>query len=750
MKKAFFLVIGVLILVGSSIAYDKTMIVRVYVRNYEQLRNHIDFKYTNIDIAGARSNEWYELVVPQEDYPTVLWSGLNHEIVIADLDAMKEEMRGQYRSLDSINLYLRNLVQTYPTLCILDSMGLSYENRQIYGVKISDNPSISEPSEPGVFVCALHHSREWATPEVVLFFADSILRAYNTVPAMQDLVNNHEIWIFPAINPDGYVWDYPARRSWRKNRQPFNSVIGTDINRNYMGSCDGNRFGLWGALTPDAVSSHYPSSETFMGGYGSSSPEITNVINFFKAHNINTSQSFHSYSELVLWPWGYDTVSTPDNALYVRVGTAMANLITKVSGSGHYTPGQVPSLYPVSSGSDDWIYGWNRWVNGVPCLAFTNEVGTTFYQSVSQLDQISRENFKSIYYLAKFSDSVRILVKPAVPLPQLTVPDTSMTGNFTIAWQVKNVEYTQPTMYQVQELRDYSVMADSLESGINSWVVQGFQYSTRRAHSGTHSFYSDSANNISNYIRTVHPYLVNPGDSLTFWCWYNLERNYDVAVAEVSYDTREWFQLGPRLTDTAMSWRQKGYSLEPYVGKSIYLQVRVMTDDNTLRNGFYIDDIYPVPFFNNTRIVSSTITDTFCDISVSQASEHWYRVKGYNIANGWAEYSILGKVVALGSGVSEDNQNQLLVGQVSFNITPNPFVNAALIRYYIPSESKVNLKVFDIQGRKITDLLNHLHKPGVYQLVWSGKAGNRRLAKGVYFLELDVDETKINRRVIIL
>ncbi|MBS4015123.1 MAG: immune inhibitor A, partial [Candidatus Latescibacteria bacterium] len=408
---------------------------------------------------------------------------------------------------------------------------------------------------------------------------------------------------------------------------------------------------------------------------------------------------------------------------------------------------------------DDWIYGWNRWVNGVPCLAFTNEVGTSFYQSVAQLDQICRQNFKSIFFLANFSDSVRILVKPAVPPPQISTQDTSTTGNFTIAWQVKNIEFTQPTAYQVQELRDYTVFTDDFEQTPSAWVLQGFQHSTRRAYSGTYSMYSDSANNMSNYVRTLYPYPVESGDSLTFWCWYNLEKNYDVAVAEVSFDTREWFQLGPRLTDTAMSWRRMAYSLEPYVGKSVYIQFRVMTDGSILRNGFYLDDVSPVPFFNNTRIVSSVITDTFCDISVNQPGDHWYRVKGYNVANGWGEYSILGKVTALASGISADNQNPLLFSPVSCQVMPNPFVNSAVIHYHVPFESDVNLSVFDVQGRKIASLLNNLHKPGTYQIVWNGKSGDNKLAKGVYFLELNVsssrdrDQTgkaKITRRIVIL
>ena len=744
----FIVILGIGFLLGNAIAYAKTMIVRVYVKNYEQLSKRIDFKFTNIEIAGAKPNESYDLIVESEDYPVVIASGLRNEIVTEDLEKEKEDamLLNRYISLDSINIYLRNYTSTYPSICVLDSLGLSYENRQMYGIKISDNPSMSEPEEPGVFFCGLHHAREWATYVTCLSIADSFLRAYSTAPEIQSLINNHEIWIFPVINPDGYYYDYPNQRSWRKNRQPFGGSIGTDLNRNYNGACNGERMALWGALTSGAQSSHTPSSETFMGSYGASSPEITNVINFFRTHNINVSLSFHSYSELVLWPWGYQNVPTPDNAIFVRVGTRMANMIQKVSG-GTYTPEQSTSLYPVSSGCDDWIYGWNRALNGVPCLTITNEIGTSFYQSTSQLDQIWRQNFKAAYYLATFSDSVRILMKGMVPPPQISVPETSLTGNFTVVWQPKNPQFNTPNLWEIQELKDYSIFTDSFEVVSSAWVMQGFQRSIRRPHSGIYSMYSDSANNISNYVRTVYPYLVQVDDSLSFWCWYNLEKNYDVAVAEVSYDTREWFQLGARMTDTAMSWRRKAYSLEPYAGKSIYIQFRVMTDGSVLKNGFYLDDVYPVPMFDSSRIVSSTIADTFCNISVPNTGQYWYRVKGSNISNGWGEYSILDDVTVLSSSIVENSPNVISAGDISCNIFPNPFSNTAVIRYSIPNESKVIIKIYDVQGRNVTNLINSVHKPGVYQIVWDGK---KILSTGRYFLQLNVGKVKLTKRLTIL
>ncbi|MCX7784620.1 MAG: M14 family zinc carboxypeptidase [candidate division WOR-3 bacterium] len=748
MKKKFYIIGLLLIFFSISVVNAKTMIVRVYAKNYQELSRHIDFKYTNIEIAGAKPQEWYELIVESEDYPTVLTSGLKSQVIIEDLELQKAEIlsRAQYRSLDSVNLMLRSFVSSAPQICVLESLGLSYENRQIYGVKISDNPSISEPQEPGVFFCGLHHAREWATIEMCLFIIDSILRGYRTVPEIQNLVNNHEIWVFPVINPDGYYYDYPLRRSWRKNRQPFGGSIGTDLNRNYLGACNGDRFGLWGALTSGAQSSHSPSSETFMGQFGASSPEIKALVNFFRTHNINASLSFHSYSELVLWPWGYQNIPTPDNTLYQRVGTQMANMIQKLSG-GTYTPQQSPLLYPVSSGSDDWIYGWNKFVNGVPCLAFTNEIGTSFYQALTDVDHIIRQNFKAVVFLTNFSDSVRILMKGYVPPPQINVPDTSTSSNFVVSWKPKNPEFNTPNMWELQELSNYSVFQDQFDTLLPAWQVQGFILSNRRAYSGLRSMYSDSANNISNYIRTTYPYLVNPGDSLTFWCWYNLERNYDVAVAEVSFNTREWFQLGTRMTDTSGGWRRIAYSLEPYVGKSIFIQFRVMTDGSVLKNGFYLDDVYPVPMFNNTRIISSNITDTFYSVAVSQPGHYWYRVRGHNVTNGWGEYSMLDGVEVLSTALAETKKKDY----ITFNIMPNLFSDNTLIKYSVPYESKVVLKLYDITGRERVQLANHIHKPGMYQINWQRTDNLRKkLPSGIYFLKLNIDEKRFTKRIIVL
>ena len=94
---------------------------------------------------------------------------------------------------------------------------------------------------------------------------------------------------------------------WRKNRQPNagSTAVGTDLNRNWAwqwGCCGG--------------SSGTFSSETYRGTAPFSAPETTVVRDFVNSRvvdgvqQIKTGIDFHTYSELVLWPYGYTTANT--------------------------------------------------------------------------------------------------------------------------------------------------------------------------------------------------------------------------------------------------------------------------------------------------------------------------------------------------------------------------------------------------------------------------------------------------------
>jgi hypothetical protein len=376
-------VIVLVMIAVTSLVFAQHLLVRVYAPRWKDLTK-ISPKY-DLDIASAKAGEWYDIVADRQTMDRIIASGLPYEVRIYDMEAEKEKVRGQYYTYDEYTQLMRQMAQNYPAICRFDSLPIrTYQNRWIYGVKISDNPSYEDPTEPGFLVDGTHHSREWATPHIVYRFCDSLLKAYGTNPDIQQIVNNVEIYSFPVLNVDGYVYDYPSGNMWRKNREPFGGSTGTDPNRNY-GGCGPDLPGDWGAVD-EGEASHVPSSETFCGAYVNSGDETRALTMFVRSHIINAYMSYHSSGELFMWGWGWTTADIPDAAVCVRFGNRMAGMINCIGG-GTYQPGQIPEiLYTVSGSSIDWLYSWCHWVGGIANLSYTTELGTSFYQPIADLD----------------------------------------------------------------------------------------------------------------------------------------------------------------------------------------------------------------------------------------------------------------------------------------------------------------------------------------------------------------------------
>jgi carboxypeptidase T len=234
------------------------------------------------------------------------------------------------------------------------SLGSSFEGRQLSAVKISDNVGSDEPEPEVLFTCG-QHAREHLTIEMCLYVLHELANQYGTDTRITSLVNTREIWIVFNMNPDGSEYDVAtgSYRSWRKNRQPNagSTAVGTDLNRNWS-----YRWGCCGG------SSSNPASETYRGPSAFSAPETARVRDFVASRvvggvqQIRTAIDFHTYSELVLWPYGYTTadtaagLTTDDQAALAAIGRSMA-------GTNGYTPEQASDLYIADGTIDDWLWG---------------------------------------------------------------------------------------------------------------------------------------------------------------------------------------------------------------------------------------------------------------------------------------------------------------------------------------------------------------------------------------------------------
>ncbi|OLD80161.1 MAG: hypothetical protein AUI33_02040, partial [Ignavibacteria bacterium 13_1_40CM_2_61_4] len=71
-------------------------------------------------------------------------------------------------------------------------------------------------------------------------------------------------------------------------------------------------------------------------------------------------------------------------------------------------------------------------------------------------------------------------------------------------------------------------------------------------------------------------------------------------------------------------------------------------------------------------------------------------------------------------------------------VSPNPFLDRAQFRLDLPEASRVSIVIYDVQGRRVADLLRGNMEAGRYDHTWSGRDGSGgRVARGIYFLAID-------------
>ncbi|MFG2334601.1 M14 family metallopeptidase [Streptomyces sp. NPDC048604] len=260
----------------------------------------------------------------------------------------------KYHNYAEMNAEIDQRLAAYPGIMKKQVIGKSYQGHDLVAIKISDNVATDE-AEPEVLFTHHQHAREHLTVEMALYLLRELGAGYGKDSRITNVVNGREIWIVPDLNPDGGEYDIASGsyRSWRKNRQPNSgsSYVGTDMNRNWnfkWGCCGG--------------SSGSFSSETYRGKTPESAPEVKVVADFVRSRIVGGKQQikagidFHTYSELVLWPFGYTNADTApgmtqdDRDAFAAVGGKMA-------ASNGYTPEQSSDLYITDGSIDDWLWG---------------------------------------------------------------------------------------------------------------------------------------------------------------------------------------------------------------------------------------------------------------------------------------------------------------------------------------------------------------------------------------------------------
>lgn len=652
---------------------------------------------------------------------------------------------GGYFTYAEFLAHLDNMSTLYPNLITvkqpIDTF-LTHENRPLYWLKISDNPNIDE-TEPEVLYTAIHHAREPVSLSQLIFFMYYVLENYNTNPQIKALVDSTEMYFVPMINPDGYNYNYTIAPGgggmWRKNRRNNgDSSYGVDLNRNYSYE--------WGGLG----ASTNTTNDTYRGLFAFSEPETRAIKYFVEHHSFLFTLNYHTFSNLLLYPFGYDVNQpSPDDAYFKAFTPIMVS-------ENHFSNIISSELYPASGDSDDWMYGDST---KPKVFAMTPEVGTDmegFWPSSSDIIRLCQENvlanitlIKLTHQFADVHDSSNVVLNHLQSYLPYSIRclglDTPSTFSVGFAPLTSNVVSVGPTRVfsnmDLMDLQTDSVFLDlspSIQNGdtvrflrtldfglyvqtdtiiklfynynqilldsgnsMSNWVSGVWNTSSVKYYSPSHSIadspigpYSSDQNSSIQYVNDVDLTLAI-GAFVKFKATWDIENDYDYVQFQASLDHGStWIPLCGQYTNSGSV--NQDYENPLYDGTSDWISEFVDLHD----------------FLGQTiQLRFQLVSDPF------QEGDGFY----------FDDFEI---DVVLRTDVKKTEliHNQLV-------IYPNPSTNSFSIKG-LPSGT-YQISIHDLLGKEVMHLTSNGHLqniplsliPGVYHVLVKNEAGERYSAK---------------------
>jgi hypothetical protein len=761
---------AVLLSACAGLAYprDDAAVVDVKILSRDDIHRLNDL---GMDIMNVRDGVAEIAAVPSEI--DVLWAnGFRPVVTVPNMRdqtlSFRLADRGVYHDYADITADLAAWAAAYPLIAEVVSIGQSVQHREIWALKITDNPDIQE-HEPEIQWIGGHHGDETIGIEVCYYMAEYLLENYGYDSQVTWLVDNREIWIIPMLNPDGH-----------ENGSRYNAQ-GTDLNRNYLcpGGCN--------------------------SGTAFSAPETRALRDFNVGMNPVTSLTFHAGAVYVNYLWDYSYAATPDEPMIITISNGY---------------GQLSGL-PVTNGADwyvahgtcqDWCYETRGEIDT------TIEVSTVKNPPSSQIDGIVADNIPAMLYQARHSGhGIRGLVtdgETGEPLyATISIPEIG-----------KDV-YTDPDVgdyHRMVEAGTYTVIAtvegyptetvENVSASLDTFVVVDFAMEPPPR--GTVAGYvtDDSSNPIaatveltdfSGYSSTADPgtgyyeILFVPAGSHDVKAYLTgyLTVEHEGVLVEDNTISSEDFELAAAIAFDDLESGLTGWTgAWGLTTTQSHSPSSSMTDSPS---GNYTDYAHTVVTLSNSIDLSSAEsadlsfwhrydTETgydFCIVEVSDdGGSSWTEVASYSgLQTDWAEILIDiteyagtdgfkvrfildsdGWVTRDGwyvddvaifaetsaSGIDDGGE----VRRLSVTNYPNPFNPKTSIRYALPAAGPVALRIYDAAGRLVRTLIeSETTAAGSHETRWDGTdSQGRGVAAGIYFARIEVGGREASGKLVLL
>ncbi|XP_051839269.1 mast cell carboxypeptidase A [Antechinus flavipes] len=281
---------------------------------------------------------------------------IQYEVLIYDLQEeiekqfdVKDDFPGRhsyskYNDWSKIAAWTQRMTEKSPELISRVEIGKTEENNPMYVLKVGKKSG----QRRVIFMDCGIHAREWISPAFCQWFVYQAAKTYGKNKIMTKLLDRLNFYVLPVYNIDGYIWSWTKDRMWRKNRaKTFKpTCVGTDLNRNFNASWDSDPW------------TNHPCAEVYRGRAPESEKETKAVVNFIQSHIrvIEAYVSIHAYSQMLMFPYGYTKVMTPNHEELFKISKiATEALATRYETEYVYGP-IATTIYPTSGSSIDWTY----------------------------------------------------------------------------------------------------------------------------------------------------------------------------------------------------------------------------------------------------------------------------------------------------------------------------------------------------------------------------------------------------------
>ncbi|KDR22871.1 Zinc carboxypeptidase A 1 [Zootermopsis nevadensis] len=342
------------VLVSAKVRYDRHQVFRLVPEDKHQLQALRDLEEQAQELDFWTSprglNTSVDIMVPphllRDFYNMVRKNNLKTKIFIKDVQkAIDNEKPAQnvragygwtdYYDLDETNDYLRSLAEDYPDIVQLYVGGSSYEGRDILGVKLS-----YKDGNPKIFIESGIHAREWICPSLSTWILNQLLTSED--PDVRSIAENFDWYVFPSVNPDGYQYSHTTNRMWRKTLTPGTVCNGVDPNRN------------WDDHWNEGGASSNECSEIYAGTGPFSTVETASLAETIKELNPTVYFSFHSYSQLLMVPFGHRHETADNYYKLLEIGSKAAHSLSQRYGTQYVVGSIINAIYEATGGSMDW------------------------------------------------------------------------------------------------------------------------------------------------------------------------------------------------------------------------------------------------------------------------------------------------------------------------------------------------------------------------------------------------------------